>query len=144
MMWPRRAWARAARGPAATPRTAPLPRRNRRRLRRGFSMAGCYTLARPESVESLPVELDAVTGAIGRQRRARLQAQRLGDEPIEPEAVRLEVGTIRRRRQQVDGDVVRAVRRDRKTEGLGQVADFHERGDAAAVRDVGLGERHAA
>jgi hypothetical protein len=36
------------------------------------------------------------------------------------------------------------VRRDGQVEGLGQVTDLHERGDAAAVGDVGLGERHAA
>jgi hypothetical protein len=54
--------------------------------------AGMLHRACADGVESLPVELDAVSGALGRHRRARLQAQRLGDEPIETEAVRLEIG----------------------------------------------------
>ena len=40
--------------------------------------------------------------------------------------------------------VVRAVRGDRQVEGLGEVRDLHEDGDAAAVGDVGLGIGHAA
>jgi hypothetical protein len=36
------------------------------------------------------------------------------------------------------------VRGHRQIEGLGEVADLHERGDAAAIGDVGLGEGHPA
>src|SRR5712664_1103412 len=104
MIWPRRPWARAARArTVVAPRTAPLPRMNCRRLRRGVFMGGMLHRLRPQRVERLPVELDAVPGPVGGHRRTRLQAQRLGDEAIETEAVRLEVRAIRRRRQQVDG-----------------------------------------
>src|SRR5690242_13089305 len=98
MIWPRRVWARAARGATAAPATSVPPTvRNRRRFM--LDLLGAH------GVERFPVECDTVAGPFRRDRRARLQPQRLGNEALETEAVRLEIGSVRRRRQQVHGDV---------------------------------------
>ena len=83
-------------------------------------------------------------GRSGRDGEAVLDPQRIRDNAVEAEAVRLEVGAVRRRGQQVHGDVVGAVRGHRQVERLGEVADLHEDRHAAAVGHVGLRERHAA
>ena len=75
---------------------------------------------------------------------ALLEPERLGDVAVEPEAVGLQVRAVRRRREQVHGDVVRAVGRHGQVEGLGEVADLNEHRHPAAVRHVGLGKGDAA
>src|SRR5690242_19428398 len=91
-------------------------------------------LPRPDVLERLPVEVDAVAGPVRRHGHPRHDPERLGYEPIEPEAVGLEVRAVRNGGQQVHGDVMGAVRGHGQVEGLGQVADLHECRDAAAVR----------
>ena len=76
--------------------------------------------------------------------QSRPRSQRLGDVALEPEAVRLEIGAVRAGGEELHGHVMRAVRGDRQVEGLGQMGDLHERRDAAAIGDVGLGIGHAA
>ena len=65
-------------------------------------------------------------GPVRRDGAARPDPQRLGDEALEAEAVRLEVRAIGHGGQQVHGEVVGAVRGHRQVERLGQVADLHE------------------
>ena len=81
---------------------------------------------------------------LGRDRLAVLERERLGDEALEAEAVDLEVGGVRHRGQQVDVEVVDAVRGHRQVRGLGEARDLEPDRDAAAVREVGLREGHAA
>ena len=106
--------------------------------------ARAHGSACPQRVERFPVEFDAVTRAVGRDGEALDHPQRLGDEAVQTEAVSLQVRAVRRGREQVDREVVRAVRGHRQVEGLREVADLHERGDPAAVGDVGLRERDPA
>ena len=73
-----------------------------------------------------------------------LQHQRMLDILVEPKAVRLQIRTVRAGREQVHGDVVRAVAGDGKIERLRQPRDLHEGGDAAAIGDVRLGIGHRA
>src|SRR5438067_12927518 len=150
-----RDWARPGRGRAATPNAAP-PTRKWRRVRRRRLMSGMLSdssasgepplydrarrggrLRRAYSVEALPVELHTVTGTLGREGGAGLQSQRLGDEPIEAEAVGFEVRAIRRRRQQMHGDIMRSVRRHRQAERLGEMTDLHEHRHPPAVGHIG-------
>src|ERR1700693_5299869 len=48
------------------------------------------------------------------------------------------------RRQQVHGNVMRAVARHWKIERFGEPRDLHKDCDATAIRDIGLGVRHCA
>ena len=47
-------------------------------------------------------------------------------------------------REQMHGDVMGPVTRDRQVPGLGEMGDLHEGGDAATVRHVGFWEGDAA
>src|SRR5271154_5447680 len=89
-----------------------------------------------------PVKTHAVAGTRRRMRQSVLKYERMLDVTIEPKAVRLQIGAIRTGREQVHGDVVRAVAGDGKVEGFGKSRDLHERGDAAAIGHVGLGIGH--
>ena len=60
-------------------------------------------------VEPLPVEGDAVAGAIRRDREAVLDRQRLGDVAVEAEAVRFQIGAVGAGGEQMHRDVVRAM-----------------------------------
>src|SRR5215467_15311167 len=91
-----------------------------------------------ETLEGFPVELDAVAEAIRSDGEALLDPEGFGDEAVETEAVDLQVGAVGYRGEEMHGQVVGAVRGHRQVEGLGQMADLEEDGDAAAIGDVGL------
>ncbi len=69
-----------------------------------------------------------------------LDFERLGDEAVEAEAVRLQVGGVGDGGQQMDLDVMQAVGGERQVMSLRQVGDFQPGRDAAAVGNVGLGK----
>ena len=62
--------------------------------RHGPGLSGASEGLRPDRVQRLPVELDAVARAVRRDRAAVLEPERLGDVAVEPEAVRLEAGRV--------------------------------------------------
>ena len=62
--------------------------------------------------------------------------ERIGDVSIEPEAVRFEVGAIRRGRKQMHRDVMGAVGGHRQVEALGEMRHFHEHGDTTAIGHI--------
>src|SRR5207247_10461470 len=66
----------------------------------------------PDGLERPPIEVDTVARPVRRDGQPGLDLERLGDEPIEPEAVDLEVRAVRSPGQQVHGQVVGAVRGD--------------------------------
>src|SRR2546430_17228730 len=77
--------------------------------------------------------------SVGRDCIAVDNLQRMCEVALESEAMRFELRAIGSRREQVYGDVVRAMRSKREVEALGEMRDLHEHGHAAAVGDVGLG-----
>src|SRR5215470_14995085 len=81
--------------------------------------------------QSFPIEVYAMAGAQGCDRHSFLEHQRMLDIAVEAETVGLEIGTIWAGREQMDGDIVRSMARDRKIERFGQTRDLHERGYAA-------------
>src|SRR5215213_6581852 len=92
-----------------------------------------------DRVEALPIEGDAVAGTIRRERETILDLERFGDIALEPEAMGFEIGAVGAGCEKMDSHVVSAVAGDGKIEGLRQMGDLHERRDAAAIGDVGLG-----
>jgi hypothetical protein len=65
--------------------------------------------AHPVRGKCIPVELDAVTRPIRRDRHPVFHLQAVRDEPIEAKAVHFQIGPIGNRRKQVDVYVVRAM-----------------------------------
>lgn len=88
--------------------------------------------------EARPVEGDTVTRALRRNSVSIIDHKRALKVAIQPETVGFEIAPVRTSREQVHGHVVGAMRGDRQIECLGQVRDLHERGDAAAICDIGL------
>src|SRR5262245_28739665 len=91
---------------------------------------------RAERFQRLPIELHAVAGAVGSNGLAVADLQGMGDEALEPEAVHLEIGRVRDRGEEVDVEVVDAVRGHREVVGFRDVGDLEPRRHAADVRDV--------
>ena len=95
-------------------------------------------------LQSFPVDINTVTRPFGRNRAAVDDAQLFRDIAIKRKAVHFQIASIRRRGEQLDCDVVGAVRRQWKIVRFRQSADFAENRDAAATGDVRLGIGHAA
>src|SRR5215217_3677077 len=87
----------------------------------------------PDLFETLPIERNAVTGTVRRQREAVLDREWLGNVALETEAVGFEIGAVWAGGEKMHGDVVGAMAGDRKIERLRQMGDLHEGGDAAAI-----------
>ena len=83
-------------------------------------------------------------GRFGAMRETVGDTQRLGDVAVEAEAMRFEIAAVGAGGEQMHGDVMRAMAGYRHVERLGEMGDFHEGGDAAAIGDVGLGIGHRA
>ena len=68
-----------------------------------------------------------MAGTIGRQRLALIEHKRMFDVTVETETVGLEIEAVRAGREQVHGDVVRAMAGDGKIERFRQPRDLDER-----------------
>jgi len=94
------------------------------------------------SLQRFPIELHAVARRIRGNGTALLEPKRLGDVAVEPESVGLQIRAVRHRREQVNGNIVRAVRRYRQVEGLCEMAP--DRVTAAVLQNpIGLHENRA-
>src|ERR1700730_8709874 len=79
-----------------------------------------------------------------RYRHALFDGKRMLDIAVEPESVRLEIGTVWAGREQVHGNVMCAVAGHWKIERFGEPRDLHKGRDAPAIGDIGLRIRHGA
>ena len=130
------------RKPKRNSRTPRVARLRWLRQTRRVKQAGCAS--KLEGVHTVPIELDSVARTLRRRGKALDDGERLGDVFLESEAVNLKVRLVGYGREQMDVQVVHAVRGDRQIVGLRQVGNLHPASDAAAIGYIRLGESDAA
>ena len=82
--------------------------------------------------------------SVGRDCKAVLQNQWMGNVAVQAKTVRFEIGTVWCCREEMYRDIVSPVRSHWQVEGFRQPGNFHKDRDAAAVSYVRLGEGYAA